>query len=1460
MKKSALFLFVRRMMVTAILLAAGRFCQPAAHGNPVGASVSQGTASIANQGSQMTIQTSDKAFINWQSFNIGAGETTTFLQPSSSSVVFNQINDPNPSQILGNLNANGYVILENQSGFYVGGDASISAHSLILTTAHVPMPDLSGAGPWEFDTPPPAAKIVNYGQINVDKGGSVFLIANNIANYGGILAPEGNIGLYAGKQVLVSERPDGRGLSAQVTLPQGSVDNSGKLIADAGTIAVNAQVVNQGGLVQANSVRQVNGTIELVAGDSLNLGPTSVISAKGDADVASPGGSITLQSANSFQDSPTSTIDVSGGAQGGNGGQLEISAASMDGLQSHLLGGAAAGWQGGSVVLDPAYTTLVAGSGSSGSGSSASDPLLLGVDSFAGFSQIDVQASQDIILNTLWTLPDQAAPSQLILQAGNNITFNANTGISAGKNWAVNLYAGADLTQSTPTVIPGVGTITLNANNPITTAGGSISLQAAQDIVINSPWILPSLTAPAALSLQAGNNIDFMTTGSLSLGSDWSANLSAGGNFQPNSAVSAGNGGVYFSQFSQSSYIASLNGDIDIEAFNEVQVGEGGISTYGGGNIFVDTLMGDINCGTSPLGYKFSGKTGNSLNAYTLGGGIEVGGISTAAGGNVTLSAGQNVISLLPPSRSGSDAGSGAFGSAPGIVRISAGGNVTGHYIAVNSTVNGVPVASSITAGGNAGTAAGLLALSLVKGGWTVSAPNGSIDLQEVRNPNGTLNSASGAKSQLFNYDPLSFVTLDAGNQVQLGSGLSISSTTVPIIFPPSLTILAGPGGVQLDNNVTLFPSPSGELNITTTGGGSFYALQSASSPQTEAGINYELNMSDSSSSQWVASQDTFGDGDHAAVPIQLANPNPVVLNISGNLSDLTLAFPKEADITVGGNMLNTGLLGQNLRPGDITSVTVTGQLLFRTQSTYYQLTQPLPDYEGSISEINTILQYAFDANGQRLIINPPVINYNPATQQISIVGKLSQSTYQSLSQIAYTQLFINGVAQFFPAAPGTIPQPVLVPVTFLTPAALAALYANSQDVPDNLATGLQVAGPGAFKVTAGSISLPDNGAGIASTGAALNVALAPFANTGANIDVTTTSGDLDMNGSFISTYSGGGITVNSAGAVNVGTVEDFGFADSSTPRGIYVESTGNLSVTAEGDINVAGSRIETFGGGNISILSQNGDVDAGNGSEGTFTPIIYSIDSGSGQVLQIRPTFSGSGIEALTLPATLTGFDPVSLKRVVLNLGSSALPGNISISTPNGNIVASSGGILQEPLDGNTAAGPFVNLSAGSRDNQGNVSFVGNIDVSGSGVIGEAVTATATGTISGLLVGSQSVTVAAVQSFNGTVVSAGQANISASTIAGNIIAVGGINVGAGSVVTGNLLSQTVSGAGQAAGLANTASASSTATSASANANDTAQQQVASAYSQDDDPLKKKGKGPLLARRVSRVTVMLPKG
>src|SRR3979490_3254402 len=64
-----------------------------ADAGPNGGTVVGGAASIQGQGTgAVTInQATQSAIINWNTFNIGRGETTTFNQPNSSSVALNRV-------------------------------------------------------------------------------------------------------------------------------------------------------------------------------------------------------------------------------------------------------------------------------------------------------------------------------------------------------------------------------------------------------------------------------------------------------------------------------------------------------------------------------------------------------------------------------------------------------------------------------------------------------------------------------------------------------------------------------------------------------------------------------------------------------------------------------------------------------------------------------------------------------------------------------------------------------------------------------------------------------------------------------------------------------------------------------------------------------------------------------------------------------------------------------------------------------------------------------------------------------------------------------------------------------------------------------------------------------------------------------------------------------------------------
>ena len=75
------------------------------------------------------------------------------------------------------------------------------------------------------------------------------------------------------------------------------------------------------------------------------------------------------------------------------------------------------------------------------------------------------------------------------------------------------------------------------------------------------------------------------------------------------------------------------------------------------------------------------------------------------------------------------------------------------------------------------------------------------------------------------------------------------------------------------------------------------------------------------------------------------------------------------------------------------------------------------------------------------------------------------------------------------------------------------------------------------------------------------------------------------------------------------------------------------MTVHAGGNVNVNGSRIATYDGGNISIVSEAGNVDAGSGGLGSVLLFRTSIDPVTGLVKINTTSIPGSGILATTLP-----------------------------------------------------------------------------------------------------------------------------------------------------------------------------------------------------------------------------------
>src|SRR3954469_455211 len=163
---------------------------------PNGGTVVGGSATINNQGSaNVTVnQFSSKAIINWNLFNIGVGERTTFVQPDSNSVALNRVTgNQGPSEILGSLDANGKVFLVNRDGFIFGAGAVVSTAGLLAPTRDIRNQAFL-AGRFNFNTPGrPDASIVNMGTITAASGGFAALVAPGAASAGHIIANPGTV-------------------------------------------------------------------------------------------------------------------------------------------------------------------------------------------------------------------------------------------------------------------------------------------------------------------------------------------------------------------------------------------------------------------------------------------------------------------------------------------------------------------------------------------------------------------------------------------------------------------------------------------------------------------------------------------------------------------------------------------------------------------------------------------------------------------------------------------------------------------------------------------------------------------------------------------------------------------------------------------------------------------------------------------------------------------------------------------------------------------------------------------------------------------------------------------------------------------------------------------------------------------------------------------------------------------
>ncbi|WP_176256934.1 filamentous hemagglutinin N-terminal domain-containing protein [Derxia lacustris] len=294
-----------RTLCMALAAALGGMAAARAGGLPSGGSVTVGSASIGGDAKTVVIeQSSARLGIDWQSFNIGAGNAVVFHQPSASAIALNRVVGNEKSVIDGSLTANGQVFLVNANGVLFGQGASVNTAGLVASTLDL-LPADFAAGSRSFGGSS-GASVSNAGSLAAASGGYVALIGANVSNTGSIAASQGTVALAAGKRVTLRFEGDSLlGLSVDAGVLAALVENGGAIQADGGRIVLTAGAadallagqVNNSGVLQARSLDELRGSIELSApGGAVTVGGSLLASAASGAggSIATSGKTVTV--------------------------------------------------------------------------------------------------------------------------------------------------------------------------------------------------------------------------------------------------------------------------------------------------------------------------------------------------------------------------------------------------------------------------------------------------------------------------------------------------------------------------------------------------------------------------------------------------------------------------------------------------------------------------------------------------------------------------------------------------------------------------------------------------------------------------------------------------------------------------------------------------------------------------------------------------------------------------------------------------------------------------------------------------------------------------------------------------------------------------------------------------------------------------------------------------------------
>ena len=730
---------------------------------PTGGQVAAGAATISTPtaNSMVVRQTTDRLAINWQSFNIGAGNSVRFDQPSTSSIALNRVLGNSRSEIFGNLSSNGQVFLINPNGVLFGAGAQVDVGGLVASTLNLTDRNFLD-GKFVFGDPDNAAastgSVVNQGSLNAKNGGYLALIGNQVRNTGSMQAHLGSVVLGAGGTAQLTLN-DTKLVKFEVT--QGALnalaENGGLIRANGGQVILTAgakesllqSTVNNTGIIEAQTVDRVAGNILLLAG--MAAGTTNV---GGTLDASAP---------------------ASLNPHGGDGGFIETSAAKVKVANTAHVDTSAASGKTGTWLIDPTDFTIAAGGDIDGAtlGTQLASNNITLATSAAGAGNGDMLVND----NVAW-----ATTNTLTLNAHRNVDFsgggtlNGGTGANAGNvtlNAGQGGTSGAIIGHATNTAVTG-NTLIANAITGIGSAATPLLTQVNQAALTNtrSGGIYATNTGDVTVAAASTNGDVVIRTADGTNGGFGQAG-GAGGNI----TVGTVNGLVGLTATDPAN---TGVGNIALTAGNGGTGGLGSLGNGSGGDGGSINLGATLSAGQNATLTAGSGGYGNAGSNGGSGGSINLGAV-LSVGQNATLTAGDGVSGVGGNGGSGGSIALSAALSAGQNATLTAGnggvGNFANNHYGDGGAGGSINLGATLSAAQNATLTAGNGGDGGFVGGAGFGGGGGSISLGAALSAgqNATLTAGNGGYGGLYRPTRVG----GDGGSISLGAALSAGQNAI---------------------------------------------------------------------------------------------------------------------------------------------------------------------------------------------------------------------------------------------------------------------------------------------------------------------------------------------------------------------------------------------------------------------------------------------------------------------------------------------------------------------------------------------------------------------------------------------------------------------------------------------------------------------------------------------------------